>query len=135
MKKIVVLLITFCLMLGTSVPVLAAEQTSTISTNIVEPRASEPHGSKTLSPGAYYYFTSHILANGKTISISYNLNKSGAIQVYFYNSTTGQTIYVTTSYGSSGSASYTASSRCNGYFYLRNASGTTITVTSATQNY
>lgn len=135
MKKILTLLIALCFVMTVSVPALAEESVNTTVTNEIQTRASESYGSKVLNSGASYYFSSHVLTSGKTVSISYTLNKAGAMQVYFHNSTTGNNIYIKTTYGSTGSASYTASSRCSGYFYLKNASGTTITVNSATLYY
>ena len=132
MKKIIVIFLA----LFSIYFILPVEQLSAAELNSVEPfkqmapRFIEEYGSKVLDNGDAYYFSTVSLTNGKLISISYNLNKSGTIEIYFHNMTTGKSTYIKTIYGSSGTASYTANSRCSGYLYLRNVSGKTLTVNS-----
>lgn len=138
---------TLCLtsVLLISTPAQAAEMTSPIdihlSTQYLQEQARKvfPFGTTTISNNTSKYFGinngSILIASNTTAKFTCNFNRSAKVQIGFYNTATGTSKSLYSGTTSSKTVSYTPSSKVTGYFYIKNLSGSSLTVSSASITY
>ena len=76
-----------------------------------------------------------IIASNTTAKFTCKFNRSAIVQIGFYNAATGTSKSLYSGTTSSKTVSYTPSSKVTGYFYIKNLSGSSLTVSSASITY
>lgn len=75
------------------------------------------------------------IIKGTTAKFTCKFNRSAKVQIGFYNAATGTSKSLYSGTTSSKTVSYTPSSKVTGYFYIKNLSGSSLTVSSASITY
>lgn len=143
MKKILKRMMVVILILSLCIPVYGfAKETSEVDAKLAE---IQPYGGSlnysSASTGAYGTINykrgsaTFTLTAGYTASFSYKLSKSTNVQVGFYNASTGGRTVLYTGSLTSKTVSYKPSSNVTGYFYIKNMTSGTLTVSSASVSY
>lgn len=128
-----------------SPPALAAETTSPadihLSTQYLQKQERKvfPFETTTISNNTSKYFGINngqiLLPSNTTAKFTCKFNRSAKVQIGFYNAATGTSKSLYSGTTSSKTVSYTPSSKVTGYFYIKNLSGSSLTVSSASITY
>lgn len=134
--------ITLCglILIINSTPAYAHEITPSETNSIqINLRSTTSFGSQTISTNTIATYKPNNLnmsiLKGDTAKFTCKFNRSAKVQIGFYNTTTGTSKSLYSGTTSSKTVSYTPSSKVSGYFYIKNLSGSSLTVSSASITY
>lgn len=126
-----------------STPVYASTDTSTVpiqqteESKTIQPRSNTlTYSSRTIANNKISLFNNSgsvfVLYNGSRATFVCNFNKAAKVEMGFYNSSTGVYTKLYTGTVRKQTVTYSPKSTVRGYFYVKNLSGSSLTVSSAT---
>lgn len=124
------------LMLGINpvMPICASDSINSIELDQIEPRSILTYGAVTLTNGKTNYYKDNgvnfSFLKGTRIIFSYKLNKQAKIQVGYHNSNLNTNTVLYQGTAALKTLTFIAPSSFYGYFYIKNLSGGTVTVTT-----
>ena len=139
-KIIVTVLLVVSMISASAMAAEPAKDNPAVATAAVQPRSVLYFSNRTVSSGGTTSFTQSggsqfVFTGGYTAKLSYDLNRSASVSVYFHNVSTGNDTHLYTGSSTAKTVSYTPTSRVSGYFYIKNNSGSSVTISDISLTY